>query len=1029
MAGFDLLRRLSAFKATRGGVGTGGGASAVNGGVGAGSDDADASPSESSVADCLNQASNSASNGTSMMAVDGAGAFDVAPSACLNSLTVGMVEVPLRSSAMVDMSLHLQEDRAESGEDDDMMLPTAVALSAEPVSTPSPTPGTLRAVWPSPSSSLPNLLMKVDLSGSPSVGTSNMQDCSHASVATKDSGALKGSDLMQMEESMSPSSDLAPLSIEPAMHKIAAATSSFSAPCSPLNQLESNPAALVHPQHASAHHLSFHQLPTPTSSSSSISSPSSSPPTSPPASPSPLSRSDIIPPASEAASTASPPSRTSQDSSDPSTDSAESPRSTLTTKHSRQVTSPSATARSTSTSVSSSLPLSFQPSPSTYSLPSSSSPSQSSALRSSQLLQSIHPTNNSLSSHQHYHSFYHHHGSYYQSPPPFGHISNLADDLYAVAERLLFGLDNGVRDEEKAVRMLQRAANYLQGHVQAQAVLGFCFEFGIGSVQDFKAAEKLYLMAAVKGNGLAGARLSFLRRYGRPHVKIDRVEAEEWIKMVQKLGVGSVEWLIKAADVHRLPAAEYALGVCYHDGVGVQKDPTKAVDYYKRSAAARQPRGEGKLSGTSSPESNIGTGILGYCYGEGFGVEKDEQKAFSLYLSAAQQGESVSMYNVAHCYEEGIGAEKNLEEAIKWYVQSANLGNCYAQNSLGYMYEEGLGVARDEWVAVHWYKLSAEQGYPWAQCNLGFCLQNGIGIEKNEELGSFWYQKAAVQGHSRAQHNLGHAYQYGIGVEKDEAMAVEWYKRSAGSGNAFALHSLGYCYQYGIGTEVDEGKAVKLYHESSTLGHAPAQLSLGCCYRNGIGVPVNEQEAFKWIRLSALGGNDLAQNTLGHLYEDGIGTDKNLKKAVYWYNISARYGNVWALTNLAVLYSEGNGVKRNNKEAVRLLRLAAEQGHVRAQTRLALHLRQGRGCDTDLSEAFMWYEKAAANGSVTAMFALAQCYESGHGCKKDTFEAIKWYERAALWGDQKASERLIVLVGNPAMVDGMFSHGYVAPAA
>ncbi|KAI8853387.1 hypothetical protein BC829DRAFT_382699 [Chytridium lagenaria] len=529
-------------------------------------------------------------------------------------------------------------------------------------------------------------------------------------------------------------------------------------------------------------------------------------------------------------------------------------------------------------------------------------PSTSSSLLQYALAQPHHQ--HPFTSHHHPH-FLHHHN--YHASPPFGHISNLADDLYAVAERHLFGLEGEPRDESKGFRMLQRAANYHQGHVQAQAVLGFCLEFGIGTSQDFKAAEKLYLAAAVKGNGLAGARLSFLRRYGRPSVKIDRVEAEEWIKMVQKQGVAAVEWLIKAADQHGFASAEYALGVCYHDGVGVPKDPVKAVVYYKRSAAAGQPRGEG---------------ILGYCYGEGFGVDKDEKMAFSLYLSAAQRGESVSMYNVAHCYEEGIGVDKNLEEAIRWYVKSANLGNCYAQNSLGYMYEEGLGVDRDEWMAVH-----SEQGYPWAQCNLGFCLQNGIGMEKNEELGSFWYQKAAIQGHSRAQHNLGHAYQYGIGVEKDETMA------------------------YGIGTEIDEQKAVKLYHESSTLGHAPALVG---CYRNGIGVPINEEEAFKWIRLSALGavywynisakyGNGVDEFAV--LYSEGNGAVKLLR-------LAAEQGHVRAQTRLAL---------HLRQEA--FMSTQFRYSHVA----LAQCFETGQGCKKDVFEAIK-YEKASERLIVLEFF-------------------------------------------------------------
>ncbi|KAJ3073489.1 hypothetical protein HDU98_001417 [Podochytrium sp. JEL0797] len=598
-----------------------------------------------------------------------------------------------------------------------------------------------------------------------------------------------------------------------------------------------------------------------------------------------------------------------------------------------------------------------------------------------------------------------------------------ANSCFQMAENLLFGRNGCGVDEKKAVGMLKRASFRLDGHDLAQSVLGFCYEFGLGVDCDGKFAENMYIAAAMKGEGLAITRLSFLRRYGRPNVKIDRVEAEEWIKRVTEVGPTAVSWLTKIATEfansnNKTPAFAaviYALGVCFHDGIAVPLNADQAVRYYKRSADIGQPRARG---------------ILAYCYGEGFGVEKDEELAFLLYLEASSEGELVSMYNLAHCFEEGIGVEKDLDEAVLWYSKAAALGSCYAQNSLGFMFEEGVGVERNEARAAYWYKLSAEQGYPWAQCNLGFCLQNGLGIEENETLGAYWYQLAALQGHSRAQHNLGHAYQYGVGVEKDEAMAVEWYRRSASAGNAFALHSLGYCYQNGIGCEVNEEKAVKLYNKSALYGHSPAQLSLGCCYRNGVGVEVNEKMAFKWIKLSANGGNDLAQNTIGHLFEDGIGTRPDIKKAIRWYKESAEQGNVWAMTNLAMIYLEGaNGIRPKLKEAVRLLRAAAEQDHVRAQAKLAACLLNGIGCRENKHEAFEWFTQAADGGSVVALFFLGQCYERGDGCSQEIGHAIECYTKAAAFGDEKASDRLIFLVANPSVLDGMFEHGYIAPAA
>lgn len=63
------------------------------------------------------------------------------------------------------------------------------------------------------------------------------------------------------------------------------------------------------------------------------------------------------------------------------------------------------------------------------------------------------------------------------------------------------------------------------------------------------------------------------------------------------------------------------------------------------------------------------------------------------------------------------------------------------------------------------------------------------------------------------------------------------------------------------------------------------------------------------------------------------------------------------------------------------------------------------------------------------MSALAQCYENGTGVEMDIKLAILWYERAASSGDSKAAEKLITLIANPTLIDGLFSHGYVAPAA
>lgn len=77
------------------------------------------------------------------------------------------------------------------------------------------------------------------------------------------------------------------------------------------------------------------------------------------------------------------------------------------------------------------------------------------------------------------------------------------------------------KNYDMAVYYLKKALN----NMDAIALLAFCTEFGLGTAQDSVKAEKLYVLAAKKSdNGLAIARLAFLRYYGRPFVRIDRVE-------------------------------------------------------------------------------------------------------------------------------------------------------------------------------------------------------------------------------------------------------------------------------------------------------------------------------------------------------------------------------------------------------------------------------------------------------------------------------------------------------------------------
>ncbi|OMH85760.1 hypothetical protein AX774_g673 [Zancudomyces culisetae] len=599
------------------------------------------------------------------------------------------------------------------------------------------------------------------------------------------------------------------------------------------------------------------------------------------------------------------------------------------------------------------------------------------------------------------------------------------EGIYQTAEAYFFGTEKVEKNLEKSLTYFRFVSwGNLKYKVVQQAAteLGFCYEFGIEVKCDFIKAELLYLPAADAGCSLAQLRIAFLRKYGRPGVKIDKLEAEKWADMVRgNKNSSATRWLKKAAEIHLLAPAQYALGLCYHDGIGVDVNEKKAFELYYKSAKQGNARGQG---------------ILGYCFGEGFGVNQNKEEAVKWYYLAAKQGESVAMYNLGYCYEDGIGIDKNPNLAVKWYKRAAERGNAFAQNSLGYCFEDGLGVDKDPSEAAKWYRLSALQGYPWAECNLGYCYQYGIGVQTDAKEAIYWYKRAAGQGHARAQHNLGYCYQNGIGVEKNEREAVLWYHKAAVQGNTYAYHSLGYCYQNGSGVEINLGEAVKWYNMAAQKNHPPALLSLGYCYRNGIGVEKNDEQAFRSFKASAESGNSLAQNSLGYCFEEGIGTDKNPRLAFHYYTLSAAQKNPWAICNVGYCLAHGVGVKKNLKKAVHFYGLAARMGHARAMEKLGLALLEGIGTSKNEQEAFMWFKAAAENHSHSpAMHWLGYCYEKGLGTLVDEDMAVYWYQKAIANGDSSAVERLRLIFFSKCAfslsenTSKIFSIYSVAPAA
>lgn len=328
---------------------------------------------------------------------------------------------------------------------------------------------------------------------------------------------------------------------------------------------------------------------------------------------------------------------------------------------------------------------------------------------------------------------------------------------------------------------------------------------------------------------------------------------------------------------------QYIAGLCYEQGVGVEKNDILAVKYYQWSAD----------QGYAAALSN-----LGYCYKHGQGVKEDRYEAVRLYGLGADQNHATSLNNLGYCYQHGYGVEKDLQEAVRLYQRSAEQGHSTAQNNLGYCYQYGQGCEKNLAEAVRLYELSANQGCSFGQNSLGHCYKRGHGVPKDYIKAVYYYRLSAEQGHATAQNNLGYCYQYGQGVDVNYGEAVRWYKLSVEQGQASAENNLGFCYQCGIGVKKDLGEAVRLYKSSAEKGYAVAMYNLGLCYLNGMGVANNAEKAVQLIKSSAEQGHTAGQVKLAMCFEEGVGVAKDTREAIRWYVMAARRGDETAMKAL-----------------------------------------------------------------------------------------------------------------------------------
>ena len=124
-----------------------------------------------------------------------------------------------------------------------------------------------------------------------------------------------------------------------------------------------------------------------------------------------------------------------------------------------------------------------------------------------------------------------------------------------------------------------------------------------------------------------------------------------------------------------------------------------------------------ELADAGDTDACYGMGLL---YGNGFGVDMNDDLALKYYGVAAAQGHAEAQYSLGIMHQNGWGVPMDEEEGIKWYLLAADQGVVGAQLALGRVYGMDYSEKYDPVVAHEWFTLAAYFGDIDAKTKLEF---------------------------------------------------------------------------------------------------------------------------------------------------------------------------------------------------------------------------------------------------------------------------------------------------------------------
>ena len=514
----------------------------------------------------------------------------------------------------------------------------------------------------------------------------------------------------------------------------------------------------------------------------------------------------------------------------------------------------------------------------------------------------------------------------------------------------------------------------MQGNVQAQSQLAFCYYQGSGVIKSNKQAVRWW--TKVTENPLAKDDEKAVA-----HFNIANCYLKD--KGALKNPKEAFNHMKKAADLN-LTEAFVFVGACYSIGEGIPINHEKAFEYYQKAAEA------------NNPDAFY---LLGTFYGKGEGVEQDFEKAFTYFQKAVNLNVPVAFNSLGLCYYNGKGVSQNFKKAFEYYQKAADLKVPEAIYNLGLCYHEGKGTKQDFKAAFSCMQAASESNNPLAWSFLGYYYGNGIGVDKNSAKAFEFFKKASEHNDPNAMYNLGYYYSKDDCVEKDLFAALDYYEKAYQRGIEKALINIGEIYI----EQKEFGKAKEKFNEA--LKSASPEIAsygkygLGLLHLEGLGVERDFEKAVELFEESGKGGYSFAYSKLGLIYssESISGEEKNLNTAARYYLKDKKFFDE---QNMYLL------MKESCERAWEWAEDETDEGNVSVSSHMALYYLFGIGAEKNSKKAIDILSADSHKDDVFSLLILGHCYATGlGGCDVDILQASELQRRAVDIDSEAAKEK------------------------